>query len=126
MNRKNVIAIVIVFVFIFIIRIIGIEKIPFPIIAIVLFLCMGIAFVITLKYKEDKKERRYLLIMTILMTLLSTIFVIAIVIQNNYTQLSDSLKPIFISVMLILFVILLIVIFANAAYKFGNNKSKKK
>lgn len=120
MKKKNILAIILVFIFINIIKAIGIENIPFPVIATALALCMGTALVIALRYKGDKKEQIYLLTMTILMIILAIMFIIAVVIQNNYPQLSEQVKPIFISLMAILFVALLIVIFANAIYKFKN------
>lgn len=120
MKKKNILAIILVFIFIDIIKSIGIENIPFPVIATLFVLCMGAALAIALRYRGDKKEQIYLLTMTILIIIIAIMIVIAVIIQNNYPQLSEQVKPIFISLMAILFVALLIAIFANAIYKSKN------
>lgn len=71
MKKSNLGAIVFVFIIIGVIRIIGIENIPFPVIVIVLILCMVGAFLIALKYKGNKTERMYLLVITTLRGLCS-------------------------------------------------------
>ncbi|MCY6370619.1 hypothetical protein [Clostridium ganghwense] len=127
MKKNNIIAIVTVFILITAIRIIGIENIPFPMIVIILMLCMTVALLIALKYKGDKKERIYLLVMTILAILLFSILIIAVTIENNYPQISKQYKPIFITLMGILFLSLLITALINVAYKRNkHNKFKKK
>lgn len=126
MKDRNLIGILIAFAIIAIIRVIGIQNIPSPVITILLIVCAIGMLLIAIKYKGDKKEKLYLLIMTIIMILLFSVLIIWGIVDDNYPNLSQQFKPIFISLMAILFVILLIVIFANAVYKFGNNKSKKK
>jgi type III secretory pathway component EscS len=120
MERKNFIAIIVVFVVLGVIRSIGIENIPFPVVVMVVILGLGTALVIALKYKGNKKERIYLLIMTILMIMLASVVMLAVVIQNDYPQLSEKVKPIFIGLMAILFVMFLITVYANLIYKFRN------
>ncbi|MEA4828254.1 hypothetical protein [Clostridium sp. JNZ J1-5] len=119
MRKSNILGIILVFALITIIRIIGIENIPFPIIILILVICMISALVIALKYKGSKKERIYLLVMTILAILLFSVFIIAVTIENNFPQVSKQYKPIFIVLMGILFLSLLVVIFANAIYKYN-------
>lgn len=70
-----------------------------------------------LKYKGSKKESIYLLAMTILVTLLLSVIVIAVVIQYRYPEFSQMYKPIFITLMSTLFIGLLIAVFSNAIYK---------
>lgn len=120
MERKNFIAIIVVFVVLGIIRSIGIENIPFLVVVMVVILGLGAALVIALRYKSDKKERIYLLIMTILMIMLAGIVMLTVVIQNDYPQLYEKGKPIFIGLMVILFVTFLITVYANLIYKFRN------
>jgi hypothetical protein len=123
MNKKNILGVVIILVINFVIRNIYKENIPFPITVICLMFCTGFAFVFALKYKGGKVERTFLLAITILLTLLISVVVIATLIQNSYPQFSAQYKPLFIVLMGLLFVILLIVIFANAIYK--SNKVNK-
>lgn len=122
MKKSNIGAIVLLFILISVIKSIGIENIPFPVIVIILILCMAGAFLIALKYKGNKVERMYLLVMTILITLIFTVVVIGIAIENNYPQISEQYKPIFIDSVPILFFITLIVAIANAIYKYTNKR----
>lgn len=120
MNKGNIVAIILVFILIVVFRSIGIENIPFQFIVIILILCIVGALIIAFKYKGNRKERIYLLVMTALMTLLASIYVIAVAIDNNYPQISEQYKPIFIFLMAIVFISLLIVAIANAIYKSKN------
>lgn len=127
MKKNNFLGVVLVFILIAVIRIIGIENIPFSIIVLILTLCIIVAFFNVLKYKGSKKERIYLLVMTILVTLLLSVIVIAVVIQNRYPEFSQTYKPIFIALMSTLFIGLLIAVFFNAIYKYNKgNKTKRK
>lgn len=123
MNKNNILAIILVFILISVIKIIGIENIPFPVTVVILVLCMIVAWVSVLKYEGSKKERTYLLVITILVTLFLSVIVIAVVIEKSFPQISEQYKPIFIVLIAILFLSLLIVIFANAIYKY--NKGDK-
>lgn len=122
MNKGNIVAITLIFILIVVFRSIGIENIPFQLIVIILILCMVGAFIIALKYKGNRKERIYLLVMTALMTLLASICVIAVAVDNNYPQISEQYKPIFLFLMAIVFISLLIVAIANAIYKSKNKR----
>lgn len=119
MNKNNFFGVVIVFILIAVIRILGIDKLPLPIVVLILVACMIAAFLSTLKYKGNKKERIYLLAMTILVTLLFSTIIIAIVVESKNPELSVMYKPIFIALMAILFISLLITIFLNIIYKFS-------
>ncbi|QAA31081.1 hypothetical protein [Clostridium manihotivorum] len=127
MNKKSIPIVMILFVIIAAIRYFPIEKIPFPVVIVILISCMLLSIFSVLRYKGSNKERVYLIVMTILVILLLCTIVMAVIIQNNYPQLSVHVKPIFVSLMAILFVTLLIVVFANALYKSNNiGNSKKK
>lgn len=123
MKKNNILAVILVFMLIASIRVIGIENIPFPVTVVILVLCMVVAFLSVLKYKGSEKERIYLLLMTILVLLLLSVIVTAVVIEKSDPQLSAQYKPIFITIMATLFFSLLIIIFANAIYKY--NKGDK-
>ncbi|MCD2349058.1 hypothetical protein [Clostridium guangxiense] len=126
MKKNNIMAIIFVFISMSIIKVVGIENIPFPIIVLALSSCMVVAFIIALKYNCSKIERTFLLVMTTLVTLIAIILITGIFIENKYPQISEKYKPIIVTVIPIIFVIFLMVVVANAVYKFGNNKSKKK
>lgn len=126
MNKNNGLAIVLVLVLTTVVRFIGIEKIPFPVIIIILGIAMTIAFIIVLKYRGSKKERTYLITMTILITLLLSVVIIAVVTDKYYSQISLQYKPIFIVLLGILFIALLLVAIANAIYKLKNKYNSEK
>lgn len=127
MKNKNFIAIVIVFVLLAIIRLKGIENIPFNLIVFILVICIVGMLISVGRFKGKKKERQMFIVMTLNITLLIAMVIIAVYIENNYPQLSEHVKPIFITLMAILFVTLLMVIFANALYKSNKiDDSKKK
>lgn len=124
MERKNFIAIAIVFVLLAITKIIGIENIPFNMIEIVLTICVIGMFLSVLKFKGIKKEKQLLICITLLIVLLIGVLMVAVYIENNYPQISNQYKPIFIIIMAVLFVCLLIALFTNIIYK-SNNKFNK-
>lgn len=124
MEKKNFVAILIAFVLLAIIKIIGIENIPFNIIVMVLMICVIGMFVSALKFKGIKKEKQLLICITLLIILLIGVLMTAVYIDNNYQQISNQYKPMFITIMAVLFVCLLIALFANLIYK-RNNKLNK-
>ena len=124
MERKNFVAIAIVFVLLAIIKIIGIQNMPFNMIAVVLMICVIGMFLSVLKFKGIKKEKQLLICITLLIVLLIGVLMTAVYIENNYKQISNQYKPVFITIMAVLFVCLLIALFANVIYK-RNNKLKK-
>ncbi|KOF55769.1 MULTISPECIES: hypothetical protein [Clostridium] len=126
MENKNVIAIIVAFVLIAIIKIIGIENIPFPVIIIILVLCSLGMFLSVMKYKGSKKERVYLLIMTILSVLLFSVLIIWVSVDNNYPQISKYYRNLFIVLIAIIFFSLLIIGGANAIYKYNKGYKSKK
>lgn len=124
MERKNFVAIAIVFVLLAIIKIIGVENIPFNMIAIVLTICVIGMFLSVLKFKGIKKEKQLLICITLLIVLLIGILMAAVYMENNYPQISNQYKPVFITIMSVLFVCLLIALFANVIYKHNNKFNK--
>jgi peptidoglycan/LPS O-acetylase OafA/YrhL len=127
MQRKNVLAVILILIIMYIIRTVGIEDIPFSIIIIILILCAIGMFFSAFRFKGDKTERKYLLIMTILMTVLFSISMMVISIQNNYLQVLEKYKSVFKTLMVILFIALFIVALANLIYKYKrDNKFKDK
>ncbi|WP_291640248.1 hypothetical protein [Clostridium sp.] len=90
----------------------------------ILILCMTGAFLIALKYKGNKTERMFLLVITTLITLLLSILVIEVIIENNYPQISEKYKPLILGLILILFFISLIVEIANNIYIY-KHKNKR-
>jgi phosphatidylglycerophosphate synthase len=125
MNNKNVLIVLLLLVSIAAVRFIGIDKIPFLIVSIILILCMSLAVSSVLRYKGSNKGRNYLIAMTIVAVLLICTVITAVIIQNNFPQLSGQIKPIFISLMAILFIILLVLIFSNALYKINEVREFK-
>lgn len=125
MNNKNVLIVLLLLVSIAAVRFIGIDKIPFLIVSIILILCMSLAVSSGLRYKGSNKGRNYLIAMTIVAVLLICTVITAVIIQNNFPQLSGQIKPIFISLMAILFIILLVLIFSNALYKINEVREFK-
>jgi phosphatidylglycerophosphate synthase len=125
MNNKNVLIVLLLLVSIAAVRFIGIDKIPFLIVSIILILCMSLAVSSGLRYKGSNKGRNYLIAMTIVAVLLICTVITAVIIQKNFPQLSGQIKPIFISLMAILFIILLVLIFSNALYKINEVREFK-
>ncbi|MGY0373102.1 hypothetical protein [Clostridium sp. JNZ J1-5] len=124
MEKKNVVAIIVVFVLLTIIKIIGVENIPFNMIIIILTICVIGMILSAFKFKGIKKEKQLLLFMTLLIVLLIGTLMAAVYIENNYPQISNQYRPVFITIMAILFLCLLIAVLANVMYK-HNNRFKK-
>jgi NADH:ubiquinone oxidoreductase subunit K len=78
------------------------------------------------KYKGSKKERNYLLVITILAILLFSVTVIAIAIDNYYPQILTQYKTIFLVLMAALFLSLAIVVLVNVICKYNKEHKSKK
>lgn len=126
MNKKNIPIVLLLLVAIAAFRFIEIDKIPFLIVSIILILCMSLAVSSVLRYKGSNKGRNYLIAMTIVAILLICTVITAVSIQNKFPQISGQIKPIFISLMALLFIIFLVLIFANALYKLNEVREFKK
>ena len=126
MEKKNRLAIMLVFILMFIIRLIGIENIPFNFLIGFFAICIILMFFFVYRFKGDKVEHKYLLSMTLLITLLAVILILAIYIQNSYPQISKQYKPIFIGIIVVLFFSVIVVAFANLIYKNKNSNKLKK
>lgn len=126
MNKKNRLTIILVFLLISSIRIIGIENIPFGLIVIIQIACIIVMFLNVFKFRGDKKEHKYLLVVTLLLTLFFSVYTIVVSIEKGFPQISEKYKPIFIILMLIIFSSLLIVILINSIIKYNRDKNLKK
>ncbi|URZ05303.1 hypothetical protein [Clostridium felsineum] len=104
------------------IKSIGIENIPFPVTVVTLAVLIIGLFVLSFKYEMSKEERIILIVMDSLLALIITIIIIGTMIQDNYPQISVRCKPIIVTVLAILSIILLGVIVFNAVYKIKHNK----
>ncbi len=125
-SKKNFLATIIIFMVISFIRFLGIENIPKPIIFAILLVIIIYSFIFVLRYKGDKKERKYLLVMTTQFALLVIILLIFIIIQDRYPEVSSIYKPLFIALMGILFLSLIITLCSLGIYKYKNNKFNDK
>ncbi len=76
--------------------------------------------------KGDKKERVYLLVMTIQAAILVIILVVSVTVQNKYQDISYRYKPIFVTLMAILFLSLIATVYSLGFYKYKNNKFRDK
>ncbi|URZ17751.1 hypothetical protein [Clostridium felsineum] len=122
MKMSKTKAIGIVLIITAIIKSIGIENIPFPVTVVALAALIIGAFVLTFKYKISREERILLIIMTSLLALIITILIIFVIIQDNYPQISVIYKPLILTVLAILSIILMAVGVFNAIYKIKHNK----
>ncbi|URZ01854.1 hypothetical protein [Clostridium felsineum] len=120
MSRSKAIAIVLIITAI--IKSIGIENIPFPVTVIALAALIIGLFILSFKYKISREERILLIVMDSLLALIIAIIIIFVIIQDNYPQISVIYKPIILTVLAILSIILMAVGVFNAIYKIKHNK----
>jgi len=121
MGKKNGWALIFVLAFLAIIRKFGVDNIPFSVVEIIIVLCIFTMIFSVLRFKGNKKERMYLIVMTIILIALMSAVIIAVNIDNNYPEVSIKLKPIFITIIGVLFLSLLIATSANVIYKLKNS-----
>ncbi|URZ17748.1 hypothetical protein [Clostridium felsineum] len=120
MSRSKAIGIVLIITAI--IKSIGIENIPFPVTVLTLALLIIGLFILSFKYKISREERILLIVMDSLLALIIAIIIIFVIIQDNYPQISVIYKPIILTVLAILSIILMAVGVFNAIYKIKHNK----
>ncbi|MCR3758745.1 hypothetical protein KYB31_07025 [Clostridium felsineum] len=122
MKMSKTKAIGIVLIITAIIKSIGIENIPFPVTVLTLALLIIGLFILSFKYKISREERILLIVMDSLLALIIAIIIIFVIIQDNYPQISVIYKPIILTVLAILSIILMAVGVFNAIYKIKHNK----
>lgn len=125
-SKKNILATIIILIIMAFIRIMGIDDIPQPMLFAILLLIILYLFIFVFKYKGDKKERVYLLVMTIQAAILVIILVVSVTVQNKYQDISYRYKPIFVTLMAILFLSLIATVYSLGFCKYKNNKFRDK
>lgn len=111
-------AIILVFIVIAIFRVIGIENIPFKITTIIMISALILAIFSVIRYKGNKKEHAYLIVMTLQLVIFVGTLIIGVILQNNYPSLSDKYKPIITTLIVIIFISLVVTACLNAIIKF--------
>jgi predicted permease len=125
-SKKNILATIIILIIMAFIRARGIDDIPEPILFAILLVIILYLFIFVFRYKGDKKERVYLLVMTIQAAILVIVLIVAATVQNKYPDISYRYKPVFVALMAILFLSLIVTVYSLGFYKYKNNKFKNK
>lgn len=125
-SKKNILATIIILIIMAFIRARGIDDIPEPILFAILLVIILYLFIFVFRYKGDKKERVYLLVMTIQAAILVIVLIVAATVKNKYPDISYRYKPVFVALMAILFLSLIVTVYSLGFYKYKNNKFKNK
>ncbi|WP_411681925.1 hypothetical protein [Clostridium thailandense] len=122
MQKKSRIAIIVSFILIAIIRSIGIEKMPIKFAIGFFTILIILMFFFVYRFKENKVERKYLLAMTVMITLIMIATMMLTITVDSYPQLSKQYKPVILIIISILYISLMGIAIANIIYKSKNNK----
>lgn len=122
MQKKSRIAIIVSFILIAIIRSIGIEKMPIKFAIGFFTILIILMFFFVYRFKGNKVERKYLLAMTVMITLIMIATMMLTITVDSYPQLSKQYKPVVLIIISILYISLMGIAIANIIYKSKNNK----
>ena len=122
MRKKSRIAIIVSFILIAIIRSMGIEKMPIKFAIGFFTILIILMFFFVYRFKGNKVEHKYLLAMTVMITLIMIATMILTITVDSYPQLSKQYKPVILIVISILYISLMVIAIANIIYKSKNNK----